>query len=276
MDMEIQPRKKAVFFVWTLADPNAAAQMYLNRGQARLRSAAKADDEDVAISSHLVIDFDVLPGMMRYPTGFEDNEGISRTRVKAFLVSLLKDYLGEVEAVLEEGISKTGLANVIMDSRPGRLIKESELKPIEIEMVKQLPRKQMTADSRELYREISDRRILRLVREGTAQQLQRDMVLFVKRLKGQYPQHRIRVRWRDANDADGPDEVTKADPLERPERLLERALSHTVTLDGFRGLPDATASVLPTLAERMLQELRRIASEDRTAAASRRAGGHRR
>ena len=263
MDMEVYPRAKSVYFVWTLADPLMAAQVYMKRGKASLRPAIKDEDEDVALSAHLVIDFDVSAGVTHYPAGLEDHEGISRSRIQALLQRLLQDYMPDVVAVLDEGIEKPGRPKLIMTSHEGRPIKATDLKPMEIELIKQRPRRAMMASSGPMYYEVSERRVLKLAHDGTPATLRAAVVKFVTNLRRNYPDHRIRVRWRDPENREEPGEVTQLDPLERPERLLERALTRTEYLEGFRSLPDATNTIIARLADRMLEVVRAVAEEER-------------
>ena len=245
---------------WLIA--SAAAQMYLKRRAMELRAAAKADDEDVALSAHMVVDFDVPEGSMRYRTALEDHEGISRSRVQDLFQRLLRNYLPPVEAVLEEGITKVGPAKVNLDAHPGRLIRDTSAKPVEIDVVKLTRRKALAADSVDPFYQSVERRVFRLGRDGPFAELRAQAMAKVQELRNIHPDHRIRIRWRDPT-ANSIDEVTQLDPLDRPERLLERALTRTVQLGGFRNLPDATSNIIPRLADRMLACLRETADEDR-------------
>lgn len=261
MDMEIHGRARNVVLVWTLSDPGAAAQMYLKRDAMVLRAAAKDDDEDVALSSHMVIDLDVPNGSMRYPTALEDHEGIARLRVQKLFQAALQKYMLPVTAVLEDGLVKVGPPKVIMAAHPGRLIGDSALKPIEIDTFKLTPRRALVADDADFFYQAIDRRVFKLARDGPVAELRERALAKVRELRGAHPDHRIRIRWRDA-DTETPDEITQLYPLDRPERLLERALTRTVLLGGFRNLPDATNIIVARLAERMLQALQDIAAED--------------
>jgi hypothetical protein len=262
MDMEVYEKKKYMVLVWTLTDPNTAAQMYLSRSQLALRPAAKNDDEDVAVSSHMVVDFDVPQNSTRYPIALEDHEGIPRWRVQKVFQELLQNHMPVVSVVVGDGIEKSNPPKIYMDARPGRVMQKTDLKPVEIEVVKLTPRKVMIADSADPYVEASERRVFKLVREGVLAEIRDEAVAFVKKLRKKNPNHTIRVRWRDP-DNPSDSEVTKLDPLdERPERLLERALTRTVHLSGFRGLHDATDKIVTRLADRMLEALREVVSED--------------
>jgi len=261
MDMDIHERKKHLVFVWTLTDPNTAAQMYLNRSQLDLRPATKSDDEDVAISAHMIVDFDVPLNSMRYPTALEDHEGLARTRVQKLLQDLLQKHMPPVTAIISDGVEKTNPPKVIMDARPGRIMGKTELAPVEIELIKLTPRRTMTADAADPYYQASERRVFKLAKQGALADLRDQAIAFVRKLRSERPDHTIRIRWRDPDDPQE-SEVTKLDPLDRPERLLERALTRTVHLTGFRGLPDATDKVVQRLADRMVEALRSAVSED--------------
>jgi len=261
MDMEIHERANYIVMVWTLTDPNTAAQMYMNRNKSDLRPAAKNEDEDVATSAHMIIDFSVPQNSMRYPTALEDHEGIARTRVQKFLQELLQQYMPPVTAIVGEGIEKTNPPKIVMDARPGRIMGKTSLSPVEIEVIRLTSRKQMIADSADLYYQASERRIFKLARQGLLSELRDEAIAFVHKLRKSSPDHTIRIRWRDPDDPRDA-EVTKVDPMDRPERLLERALTRTVHLTGFRNLPDATDKVVQRLAERMVEALRAAVSED--------------
>ncbi len=261
MDMEIHERSAYIVLVWTLTDPNTAAQMYMNRRRGGLRPAAKSDDEDVAISSHMVIDFDVPQNSMRYPTALEDHEGIARTRVQKYLQDLLQQYMPPVTAIVGEGIEKTNPPKIVMDARPGRIMGKTGLSPVEIEVITLSPRKVMVADSADIYYQASERRVFKLAREGRLSDIRDEAMGFVRKLRKNNPDHTIRIRWRDP-DNPRDSEVTKVDPIDRPERLLERALTRTVHLTGFRNLPDATDKIVQRLADRMVEALREAVSED--------------
>jgi hypothetical protein len=236
--------------------------MYLSRKRGKLRPAEKTDDDDVAISAHMVIDFDTDPNALRYAVGLEDHEGLSRSRIQALLEAEIKKHVPEVTGITEEGQEKVGAPKLILSAHPGELMKAGEMIPVQIDVVRQTPRRTMVADHVDPYVEVSERRILKLVHEGTAEQLREGLVRFVRRLKGQYPQHRFRVKW--TSDA-SPDVVgtTEVQPGERPERLLERALTRTVNIAGFRNLPDASEKIVDRLANRMLDVVREIGKEGR-------------
>jgi hypothetical protein len=261
MDADVHGRSSHVVFVWTLADPSAAAQMFLKRGIMELRSAAKDDDEDVALSAHMVIDFDVAPESMRYRAALEDHEGISRSRIQSLFQTLLQDHMAPVVAFLEDGITKVGPPKVVLDAHPGRVIKDTSAKPVEIDVVKLTRRGALVADTLDPYYQSVERRVFKLARDGLAAELRTRALEKVWELREIHPGHRIRIRWRDPEKA-GIDEITQLDPLDQPERLLERALTRTVRLGGFRSLPDATNTIVPRLAERMLASLRETAADD--------------
>lgn len=261
MDMDIHERKKHLVFVWTLTDPNTAAQMYLNRSQLRLRPATKSDDEDVAISAHMIVDFDVPLNSLLYPTALEDHEGLARTRVQKLLQELLQRHMPPVTAVISDGVEKTNPPKVIMDARPGRIMGTTKLAPVEIELIKLTPRRTMTAGAVDLYYQVSERRVFKLAMQGALADLHDQAIAFVRKQRSAYPDHTIRIRWRDPDDPQET-EITKLDPLDRPERLLERALTRTVHLTGFRGLPDATDKVVQRLADSMVNALRKVVLED--------------
>lgn len=263
MDMQLHERHNWMAMVWTLADPSTAAQMYLSRSAAALRAAAKSDDEDVAVSAHLVVDFEVSSGALRYPAALEDHENLSRLRIQLLFQKLLQNYLPTVTADVAEGVGKTGQPKIILDAHPGRKISGTDLKPVELELIKQTPRKQMTASHVDPFVQSIERRIFKLVHEGSAAELREAALAYVKGLRGRFPQHRIRIRWRDPADKVDTGSVTLIEPGDRPERLLERALTRTEHLDGFRGLPDATQTVNVRLALRMVESLRTVAAEDR-------------
>lgn len=262
MDMEVHNRRRHVVFVWTLSDPGAAAQMYLSREAMVLRAAEKDDDEDVALSSHMVIDLDVPPGWMRYPTALEDHEGIARLRTQKLFQTVLQTYMPPVTAVLEDGLVKVGAPKVILAAHPGRLIGDSGLKPVQIDTFKLTPRRALVADDADYFYQAIDRQVFKRTRDGPVAELRDRALAKVRELRGVQPDHRIRIRWRDEADSEAADEITELDPLDRPERLLERALTRTVLLSGFRHLPDATNIIIARLAERMLQTLRDITAED--------------
>ncbi len=263
MDFQLHERENWMAMVWLVADPSAAAQMYLSRNAAALRVAAKNDDEDVAISAHLVIDFGVPSGAMRYPAALEDHETVSRLRIQSLFQKLLKQYLPSVTAEVAEGVGKTGEPKLIMDAHPGRKITGTDLKPFEIELIKQTPRQQMTASHVDPFVQSVERRLFKLVHDGTAAQLRAGAVSYATKLRGLFPEHRIRIRWRDPDNRADAGATTIVEPGERPERLLERALTRTEHLEGFRGLPEATPTVISRLAQRMLESLRAMAVEDR-------------
>ncbi|WP_156963867.1 hypothetical protein [Muricoccus aerilatus] len=262
MDAKVSRREKYLCILWTLADPNTAAQMYLSRTGGRLRPAEKTDDDDVAISAHMIIDFDTDPTALRYGVGLEDHEGISRTRIQSLFDAELKKHLPEVTGITPEGQEKVGAPRLMLSAHPGQMMKEGEMIPAQIEIVRQIPRRTMVADHADPYIEISERRVLKLVREGPIEQLQTELVAFVRRLKRKYPEHRFRVRWRNSVS---PEVVgtTQVEPQERPERLLERAMTRTVTLSGFRNLPDASETIVDRLASRMLGAVREVGREGR-------------
>lgn len=261
MDMELNKSKNYVTFVWTLTDPNTARQMYLNRKKFELRPADKDEEEDVAISSHMVIDLGVPQNHKRYPVALEDHEHLSRSRIQKFLQDLMVDHMPPVTAVISEGVEKSGPPKVIMDAHPGRIMSRTDLAPAEIDLVLRTPRRAMVADDVDPYRQVVERRVFKLVRDGPMAELRQAAVDFVTQLRQKFPKHVIRVRWRDPDEPQRA-EVTKVDPLQRPEALLERALTRTIHLTGFRGLPDATEKIVTRLATRMLEELRRAIAED--------------
>jgi hypothetical protein len=164
MDMDVG--RNHVTLVWTLADPNAAAQMYLKRGGTGLRAAAKDDDEDVALSAHMVINFDVPQNTMRYRVALEDHEGVSRTRIQALFQTLLQENLPSVTAVLAEGVTKPGPPRVHLDAHPGRLMGQTATKPVTIDVVKLTRRRTMTAGVSDAYYQAMDRRVFKLARDG--------------------------------------------------------------------------------------------------------------
>lgn len=260
MDMEIH--RHHVAFVWTLADPTAAAQIYMKRGGTELRAAAKDNDEDVALSAHMVVDFDVSQGAMHYRVALEDHEGVSRSRIQRLFQKLLQEHMPSVTAVSEDGIAKSGPPRVRLEAHPGRLIRETETKPVEIEVVKRTPRQTLTADMADPFYEAIDRRVFRLARGGAFAELRARAVAKANELLGRFPGYRIRIRWRDANDPNRRDEVTEIEPQDQPELLLERALTLTVHLTGLHNLPQATSTIVTPLAARMLAAIRDLEEED--------------
>ena len=261
MDMQVHGRDRHVVLVWTLADPNASPQMFLKRQAMMLRPAEKDDDEDVAVSAHMVIDFEVPVGSMRYRTALEDHEGIPRLRIQRLFQALLQSHMPPVTAVLEDGLTRVGPPKVVLNAHPGRLIADTSAKPVEIDVVKLTPRKALVADAVDPFYQSVDRRVFKLVRDGLVEELRMRAVEKVRELRHDFPDHRIRIRWRDP-ETNGIDEVTQLDPLDRPERLLERAMTRTVLLSGFLNLPEATNKVVVRLAKRMLETLRQTAAED--------------
>lgn len=268
MDMDV--RRHHVTLVWTLADPNAAAQMYLKHGGTGLRAAPKDDDEDVALSAHMVIDFDVPQNTMRYRVALEDHEGVSRTRIQVLFQTLLQENMPSVTAVLAEGVTKPGPPRVHLDAHPGRLIGQTATKPVEIDVVKLTPRRTMTAGTSDPFYQAMDRRVFKLGRDGAVAELRDRAIEKARELRRDYPEHTIRIRWQDPHNPDNKKEVTRLDPLDRPERLLERAMTREVHLSGFRNLPQATNTIVARLADRMLEAIRETAAEDARTAKRRR------
>lgn len=82
-------------------------------------------------------------------------------------------------------------------------------------------------------------------------------------MRGEYKQHRIRIRWKDPDNTSVKPESTILQPDDnREERLLERVISRTELLTGFKNLPAATMRVIDCLASKMLETLLEIKKED--------------
>jgi hypothetical protein len=268
--MDMRVGRQHVTFVWTLADPNTAAQVYLKRDGTGLRTAEKYDDEDVALSAHMVIYFAMPQNVMRYRVALEDHEGISRSRIQPLFQTLLQQCLPSVIGVTEEGTPKTGAPRVLLDAHEGRLMRDTENKPAAIEVIKLTPRRTMVADAADAYHQTSDRRYFKLVREGAPAELRDLMVAKARELRGEFPDYNIRIRWESPDDPNHRTEVTRIDPLQDPRTLLERATTRDILIDGFHNLPQATDKIVQRLADRMLDELRATVTEDEAIARRRR------
>ncbi|MFT8491020.1 MAG: hypothetical protein ABF672_10795 [Gluconobacter oxydans] len=170
-DFILDKKNNCIKIVWSLLDSNALLQVFFHGGSGEIRFAEKKDDEDPIISAHMVIYLGPEGKGTRNLVALEDEEGISRSRIRDLFQKLMETYLGEVTSVISEGVNKTGKPNIGFDAHPGKNVSGSNLIPFEIDLLKQNLRSVMCADGMDPYVETSERKVFKLVAEGSAKQL---------------------------------------------------------------------------------------------------------
>lgn len=252
-DMEVSSRSEAAAFVWTLGNQAAAAPVFHNIQGNTLRTVDMKPGEGLAISAHMVIDLNDPNNTYRYSVGLEDIEGVSRSRVQSLFEKELRKLITVSADVGAR--EKEGPPNVTLDSVPGPLMGESGAYPVEIEVLRLTPRKELVASSAPLFHETKREVVFRPSPKAPLADLLDILPRMVDRLKKEYPDHRIRVRWKR------PDEtrlqVTAIDATQRAEALLERALTSNVRITdlGFE-MPYALPAVERRMVKRILEVLR--------------------
>jgi hypothetical protein len=251
--MEVSTEAEAAAIVWTLGNQSAAAPVFHDLGRLTYRTAKMRPGEAVAVSAHMVVDLCDPHNTQRYKVGLEDIDGISRGRVSALLERELR-RLGPVVADVE-GEAREGEAKVIMDSLPGPLMGSSGNRPYQIEVIRLSPSRGIKADAGSSFHASKEEWIFRASADSPVEQLVAALPSFVRKLRTAHPQHTIRVRWK--HEGETRDLITRAQPGDRAERLLERAMTRAALIAdmGFE-MPDALTDVEPKLVDRILEVLR--------------------